>query len=138
MNHNLYLPDDLGARAKAAELNLSRLLRDAVTDELERRAAVNETLAKTKEHLLNLTDDEERPYQGRLTGTEIAYDERNDIAVYLTDDERVIVHDGQKEKLHDLSVDPYQVVEETLRNWLDDDAYIAAMHALGMAPVIDV
>jgi hypothetical protein len=38
MNHNVYLPDEISERAKAAELNLSRLLRDAVTDELKRRA----------------------------------------------------------------------------------------------------
>ena len=33
--HNLYLPADLSARAKAAELNLSALLRAAVARELD-------------------------------------------------------------------------------------------------------
>lgn len=39
MNMNLYLPDAIGARARAARLPLSRMLRAAVEEELRSRAA---------------------------------------------------------------------------------------------------
>jgi phage I-like protein len=132
MNLNLYLPDDLGRSAKDADLPLSQLLRAAVVNELERRAAMTETLSKTTTHEVPLDDDEGR-YTGRITGAEIAANERNDVRVFLTDDERVIVHDGENLK-HWVVEDP---VEE-LHAWLDDDQYVAALRALGEEPVIDL
>jgi post-segregation antitoxin (ccd killing protein) len=35
---NVYVPDDLAARAKAADLNVSALAQAAIADELQRRA----------------------------------------------------------------------------------------------------
>jgi post-segregation antitoxin (ccd killing protein) len=35
---NVYVPDDLAARAKAADLNISALAQAAIADELQRRA----------------------------------------------------------------------------------------------------
>jgi post-segregation antitoxin (ccd killing protein) len=129
----VYLPDKLGAQAKKAELNLSGLLRAAVTEELERRQAVSKTLKETQEQLLTVEDDEGRTYDARLVGREIAHDDQVDAFVYLTDDERVILYDADQLKYWDISDDPDQALSD-----LPPGAYAEAMHALGLKPVIDI
>jgi hypothetical protein len=126
----VYLPDEIGQQAKQEELTLSRLLRDAVTDELERRRAVNETLSEdeTKTYELELEDGT----TGRLTGREIAYD--NTITVYLTDDERVIIYDSYSLRYWD----PGDDLEEELSGLLSTEDYVQAMQALGLKPIIDI
>jgi hypothetical protein len=143
VDFTLYLPDEIGQRAKDAfqRGDLSRLFRDAVTDELERRTAVSTTLDQPQTYELSLEDEDGRYYTGRITGKEIAYDERSGhsvIKVYLTEDERVIVHDDANLRYYDLSDDPGTNVAEELRQWLSPGAYSDAMHALGEKPVIDL
>ncbi len=148
VNITVYLPDELGAKAKAAELPLSRLLRAAVEDELERRDTVEKTLSETQTYELEVLDEEDRPYTGRLKGKIIASDDtRTPVAcedpgfmarerrstVYMTDDERVIVYDEDDGKIW-----PQEDPEEDLRSWLGPGAYAEAMHALGLKPVIDL
>jgi post-segregation antitoxin (ccd killing protein) len=133
MNVNLYLPDDLGKEAKDAELPLSRLLQDAVSDELERRNAMSETLEDTTTHELSLEDEEGRNYTARITGTDIARNDDQDVDVYLTERENVVVHDGDKLRYWVLN-DP----ENDLRGWLSPADYTDAMLALGITPVIDL
>jgi hypothetical protein len=136
MNVNVYLPDDIGESAKAAELNLSRLLRDAVTDELQRRSIVSQTLEDATEILIDLEHPDGGHYKGRFTGTMIACNERHDIEIYLLSDERVIrYHRGDYcmfELGHDLDI------EEDLRATLDEDEYVRAMNSLGLDPIIDI
>lgn len=64
---------------------------------------------------------------GASAETQIAED------VYLTDDERVIVYERDR-TLHTVLDDP----ETELETWLSGDAYIQAMNALGLKPVIDL
>jgi hypothetical protein len=126
MNVNVYLPDDLGKRAKAADLPFSQLLRDAVVEELERREAMSETLSDVESFELPLEDKEGYAYTGRITGTVIDGDDK-DIEIFLTDDERVIWYDGSKLE--------YWVIEnpeEELEGWPN------ALRALGFTPVIDL
>lgn len=130
MNVNLYLPDEIGERAKAAELPLSQLLRSAVLNELERRQAVEQTLQHSRVYEVALENDEGGQFIGRIEGTMIADDE--DVQVYLTDDERVIVVDGRRQKHFEV-----QDLEE-LRDWLTGDAYVGALTAMGEKPVIDL
>jgi post-segregation antitoxin (ccd killing protein) len=52
---NLYLPDELGKRAKEANLKLSRLLREAVIKELEARDTANQI--NKQKLLLHFTPD---------------------------------------------------------------------------------
>ena len=68
MDITVYLPDEIGQRAKEHELNLSRLLRDAVTEELSRRGAVAETLKDSEVYEIELEGDAGY-YTGRITGT---------------------------------------------------------------------
>ena len=110
------------------KLNLSRLLRDAVTTEL-RGETVRKTLAKPQVHKLDLENSNGIGYFGRITGAEIVYDERSKVTVYLTEDERVIVYDSKKLA--------YREIEDVsdLRDWLrDDEAYFTAMDGLGEEP----
>ena len=96
MDFTVYLPAEIGERAKAAELKLSRLLRDAVTRELDRRAAMNDTLAESQEYKVAVEDRDGRVFAGRITGRAIAVS--GDVTVYLTDDERVLAHDALDRK----------------------------------------
>lgn len=137
MNVNLYLPDELGQQAKEADLPLSQLLRAAVVDELERRAAVSETLKESEVHALDLEDKDGNPYFGRLEGRLIAYDDSQwtkPVAVFLTTDERLMVHEHEKFNLWEVENDP----ETVLRDLLGDGPFMEAMVALGIKPTIDV
>ena len=54
---NTYLPDEIGEEAKARGLNLSRLLRDAVTAELRWQRAESDDRVETYEVPVLLEDD---------------------------------------------------------------------------------
>ncbi len=125
MDITIYLPDEIGRRAKKADLPLSRMLRDAVEEELRHRAAVEELSKGAKQYLLDVEDDH-AAYTARLTGTLISED------VYLTDDERLFVYDAQKLQLVQVH-NP-----EDLVDWLDTENYVQAMTTLGLTPVVDV
>lgn len=131
MDITVYLPDEIGRRAKAAELPLSRMLRDAVIQELERQDAVTKTLTDPQTFELDLEDRDGNAYTGRITGAKIADD--RDVTIYLTDDERVIAYEADKGR-YDVVDDP----ESDLANWLRGDAYLEAMNALGLKPIVDL
>jgi len=126
----VYLPDEIGTRAKAESLPLSRMLRDAVVQELNEREAMSNTLEKTEAHEVDLEDKNGEPYTGRITGVVIADD--GDDVIYLTDDKRVIAYNNWR-KSYDVLSDP----EEELRG-LPPGAYTDAMEALGIKVVIDL
>jgi hypothetical protein len=128
MNVNLYLPDELGQAAKEAELPLSQLLRAAVQNELERRKAVSQQLSEPKQYLLSLEDGT----TGRLTGTMITGSVTG-YQVYLTDDERVIVYDTERERFWEV-----EEPEEELQDVLGKEDYVDAMRALGLDPIVDI
>lgn len=132
MDITVYLPDEIGERAKAAELNLSRMLRDAVTEELERRTAVENTLSDSQTIELELEDDEGRIYTGRITGAEIARQDHGDWSVFLAQDGRVILYDGERMK--------YWVLDDPAAELahLDPAVYAEACSALGIKAVVDL
>src|SRR5215207_5262051 len=103
MKVNVYLPDDLGERAKAAgELNLSGLLQGALRDELDRREALASLLdGELPEHELDLEDRNGNHYVGVIHGKLLA-EGRHDELVYLTDDERVLVYDAGNLRVDEL------------------------------------
>jgi excisionase family DNA binding protein len=82
----------LGERAKAADLKFSRLLQDAIADELERSEAMEATLEGPQVYEVAIEDRDNNVYTGRITGKLLATS--GDTDVYLTDDGRVILHDG--------------------------------------------
>jgi hypothetical protein len=132
----VYLPDELGKKAKQAEINLSRTLRDAVTEELDRRKTMANTLQASEVHELELEDQDGRSYTGRITGALIASGGRDlEYEVFLAQDGRVILHDSDRHQYEELQ-DP----EEDLAGWRESSpgAYADAMRALGIRPVIDL
>lgn len=131
MDITVYLPDDLGAQAKAAGINLSRTLRDAITEELRMRDAVQSTLQSPTVFKLVIEGRDGSRYTGRITGSRIAAEDRHE--VYLTDDERVIGYDSHNCE-HWTIEDP----QADLRSILGNEEYAAAMTALGITPVIDL
>ena len=132
MDITVYLPNEIGEKAKAAKLNLSGLLREAVTEELERRRIVKATLEKPQVYEVDVEDnDGRRRYTGRITGALIARD--GDVTVYLTDDERVLTHNARDSSYWECD-DP----EEELRDQLSDGSYAEALHALGLKATVDL
>jgi hypothetical protein len=132
----VYLPDELGKKAKEAKLPFSQLLRGAVEDELARQQAVADTLTEVEEHELDVETPEGSLVTGRLVGTCIAGPSRSDVSAYLTSDGRILVYDLNRLQVHDVTQDAV----EALTNWFNDDndAYIEAMEAIGEKPVIDL
>lgn len=134
MNVNLYLPDDLGQRAKDADLPLSQLLRAAVVDELHRRRAMASTTQQMTEHELTIENDDGATYTATVVGTLIGENDRNGDKVFLTGQENVVAYDEAKLRYHVL-----ENPEEELRHWLPDDGvYVAAMSALGLNAKVDL
>src|SRR5262245_28047518 len=136
MNVNVYLPDDLGKRAKRADLAFSQLLRDAVTAELERREAMASTLTDDPQTFeLELEDKDGFTYKGRITGKLITSEERGGLDVYLTEDERVILYYGERLDYWELDDPEYE-----LRDELEMGTYREACAALGIKPniVVDI
>ena len=130
MDITIYLPDELGERAKREGINLSRMLRDELAVELQRRATMAQTLNSPHTFELSL-EREGEGYVGRVTGKRIA--EGHYVEVFLTDDERVLLYDESRSD--------YWVIEdpaEELRDCLDDDEYARALAALGLTVVVDL
>src|SRR5262245_1769863 len=130
MDVTVYLPDDMAslvARAKAERGLLSRLLRDALSAELERRDTVSETLDDMQEIELDLEDKDGAPYIGRFTGALL--EEGPGADVYLTDDGRVLLYDPGKWEYSVIDLDDYQTALA---------GYPDALRALGITPVVDI
>lgn len=72
-------------------------------------------------------------FTGRIVGKEIAYNEKDELTVYLTEDRRVLLRDGNKLKYWQID-DP---VEE-LRGLISPGEYAAACEALGVRAVVDL
>ncbi len=128
MDITVYLPDQLARRAKeATNLNLSRMLRDALTQHFHEEDTVDKTLEHAKKITLTLQDKEGRTYSARFEGTELAED------VYLTSEGSVLLYDPERSRYW-----TYENPEEELRGELKEEDYIAVMHALGITPTIDL
>jgi len=126
----VYLPDELGTRAKEADLPFSRMLRNAVEAELDRRAAVAQALADgVEEHEVDLEDGTIGVITGKLLG------ETGSDQIYLTDDERLLIYDANREH-----VDEFEFPESDLGEWLenasraDSEVIAAVMRELGFRP----
>ena len=132
MDITIYLPDELGQQAKAdSNVNLSRMLRDALVTYYQEVDTVDATLTNATEYTLKLEDEEGRSYKGRITATRIA--DSGLLEVFLTDEENVVLYDADKAEYWVIE-DP----EEELKDSLDQDAYLDVMAALGRDPVVDL
>ncbi len=135
MDITIYLPDDLGRWAKEHQLHLSRMLREAVEVEKQRREASAE--AATHELAVSGPGDQggTGDYTARLHGVLIATQHlsgHGSVNVYAGEDDKMYVHNTADGQLY-RDVEP-----EQLRRYVDEPTYIEAMRALGEDVVIDI
>lgn len=123
-----YLPLDLKSQAKKAGLNLSRLLRTAVEQELARRkallgSAAHEVLASDGDLLQRVT----------LYGVVLLENPVLGSIVYLTEDHQVIGYEHRTNRLI-----PFNQPDEQLREWLIPRDYLAVMKKLDLPPRVEI
>lgn len=131
MDLTVYLPDELGAKAKNESLNFSRLLRSAVKAELSRRERAQEaieSLGEPQQFDVRVAKND-KEHTGRIKGWSI--DHNNDWDVYLTVDDRVIVHDVFR-----LSYE--EMPKDEAPSTLDPTRFPDALRFLGVEPVVDL
>jgi hypothetical protein len=129
----VYLPDEVAQRAKAQNVNLSRVLRDALTAQFAEEDAVSATLEKAKTVTLELKTEEGRAYRGRMEATLIGKDARRGTDVYLRQSGEVITYRSEDRRFWTVA-DP----ANELLAVLPTGEYIAAMDALGIMPEVDL
>ncbi len=133
MDITVYLPDDIAQRAKAQNVNLSRVLRDALTAQFAKEDAVSATLEEARKVSLELRTEEGRPYRGSMDATLIGEDATAGTAVYLRLNGEVICYRPDDRQFWTLT-DP----ERELLTLLPTAQYIAAMDAIGIVPEVDL
>lgn len=146
MNFNVYLPDELGEQAKAEELKLSRLLREAVVNELHRREVMGQALEEPQVYEVEIGDlredgeniEDRGTYLGRITG-KLVHDSPI-WQVFLATDRRVIIYNDDALTYDALEADATErELIGFLRAHIDIDFEFAdACRALGVRPVIDL
>jgi hypothetical protein len=138
MNHNVYLPDEISERARAAELNLSGLLRGAVIDELDRIDTLEAAQDGMTEQTVDVEDRRGESLRLRFTGKYIT---GSDPDVYLTDEGKVIlVFEEEYETFDDVDDFSDWVANEDRNNLggSSEDVVREAVAALGGRIVIDL
>lgn len=140
MDVTVTLPDELRAQAKEANLKLSSLLRDAVTEELNRIRALAEIHQGTTTWELDLKTPNGEPYTGRIEGTRLC--EGNGGSVFLTDDGRLITHDEHRASHQDFGdiddIDEQEVSDAIGQVCTDRDEYARVMNLLGLPATVDL
>lgn len=144
MNHNIYLPDELGRWAKDNHINLSATLREALRRERDRAESVKSARGEAAIHKLTVETDNEHATV-RLLAKELAWDGSNKW-LYSTPDGGVFVYDGDAECLYGVEDDEPQPAvtyadEDGFAEWFrysDPSFYLAILRALGREAVIDI
>lgn len=133
MDITVYLPDEIAQRAKAQNVNLSRVLRDALTAQFTEEDAVSATLEGARTITLELRSDEGRAYRGRMEATLLGESADGATAVYLRRSGEVIAY-----RAGDRAFRAVEDPASELFAILPADRYFAAMDALGIVPEIDL
>ena len=114
-------------------VNLSRVLRDALTAQFAEEDAVSATLEKATTVTLELRTEEGRDYRGRMEATLIGRDVVRGTDVYLRQSGEVIAYRAEDRRFLTVA-DP----ASELLAVLPTGEYIAAMDALGIMPEVDL
>ncbi len=140
------LPPELRQRAKDEGINLSRTLRGALENELDRIDAMNNALTDVQTYLVEMRtshDEGEVVYTGRITGKLIAGDAQ--LGIYLTSDKRVLGYQGPSFSEDKTAVckrldEPGEDLAANVAHWLrwSSVSVLDACAALGVRAVIDL
>ncbi len=133
MDITVYLPDDVAQRAKAGNVNLSRVLRDALTAQFTEEDAVKATLDEAGTVTLELRTDDGRAYRGRMQAALLGESPEKATAVYLRRTGEVVAYRAEERSLR-----PVDDPASELFAVLPTDRYFAAMDALGLVPEVDL
>lgn len=133
MDITVYLPDEIAQRAKAQSVNLSRVLRDALTAQFTEEDAVSATLDEAGTVTLELQTDEGRGYRGRMEAALLGESADGATTVYLRRTGEVIAYRADDRAFRAVK-DP----ASELFAILPTDRYFAAMDTLGIVPEIDL
>jgi hypothetical protein len=146
MDITTYLPDELGARAKAAGVKFSALLRDAVTMDLVQREAFETLTEQMQVHeLVAITDDAGNTYDAQLYGVALAHNDVSDATAYALEDGGLAVHVIEDSRTTDYNrlymygqggYDTSQ--SEWLSQWFSTEQVIQIMKKLGKRAVIKI
>jgi hypothetical protein len=145
MDITVYLPDELGERAKNEGLNFSRMLRAAVNSELEQRDAMNDALSdelQTYEVEIPYLDEatgETVPVIGRVTGRQLFEDDA--VAVWLKPDMQILIlwkAAGWEVQKPDSAQDAARSLGEYFLASGEPTTFIELCRKLGVKPVIDL
>jgi post-segregation antitoxin (ccd killing protein) len=152
VNVNVSLPGDLRKQAEEENLNLSRLLREAVVRELHRRSVMKELVSEeqvyevavSRREFLDENDQDLGAYTGLIRGKLVHASPAG--LVFLTSDKRVIVY--YEEELGTYPPGEYRILQAgaTERELVDflrehipiDFEFVAACRALGVRPVVEL
>jgi hypothetical protein len=129
MDLTVYLPDEIGERAKEEGINLSGMLRAALIAELERRSKMRTAVDAPDTYEVRLVNPDGGEYTGRITGKLI--DREGDWEIYLTSDERVVIYNQFKCEHETLAL-------ADARDRLSPERFPDALRVLGVTPVIDL
>lgn len=130
MDITVYLPDELGERAKKEDLPFSQLLRSAVQRELARRNAA-EDMERDMERRELEVEDRTGPVTYRVTAATVARSGDTEVLLHRTG--TVYLYNPSKLTLRELD----NPVEE-LREVLDERDYREVCEALGIRPVLEL
>jgi hypothetical protein len=137
----VYLPDQLGAEAKAAGLPLSAMLRAAVQEELERLRTLDQHTSEMQEHELELVTKDGDPYTGTIVATLLGEGRKGEDYVYLTEDHRVIWHDVAKGRHWEYGLDDgddSESLSEALSGSFSEDDQVRIMAQLGLRARVEL
>ena len=144
MNFNIYLPEELGQRVRSEDLNLSRMLRDAVTAEFKRRDAMAEALSDSQTYEFEWKD-QDGEYTARITGRQVWPDgkvgQQDHAAIYVASGNRVLVVYPSEQDHRDIT--PDEDLMDALRDayvldLVEPDEFREVCRRLGVKPVIDL
>lgn len=130
MKVSVYLPDEMGQKAKDLGLPFSQLLRRAVEYEMQEfcftQAALNEG-GGVAEYKLDLVDGDGNSYVGKLTGKLVW--QIDEIAVYLTEDVRIIVYNKGERRYTE--IDDVEEAQAFFENAVPKADFVVLMNKLG-------
>lgn len=137
MDITVYLPEALGKKAKEANIKFSRLLREAVEQELAIMEAMQNM--ETREIKLETEDKEGGPLFVRFEGEPIC--SVAEISAYRKEDNSIIIYDEALKDYEAFDADDTEAVEEHLAGLLrhgGDEDYVEMLRKLGITPTIDI
>lgn len=141
MNITVYLPDELGHRAKEAELPFSRLLRDAVTEELQRVAELKH-LEETNEaefrtYSLKVSESDGDLWIARIQAKRIVATDGLDI--FHTDKDDIVIYGCHSRAFQIYNAHDKEHISAFLKKIApSDDEYVQVAKKLGLIRIVDL